>query len=34
MFDAKIKEKELVDKSNIFKLVKNSDFNKKLKSLA
>ena len=34
MFDAKIKEKELVNKSNIFKLVKNSDFNKTLKSLA
>ena len=34
IFDAKIKEKELADKSNISNLVKNPDLNIKLESLA
>ena len=34
IFDAKIKEKELADKSNISNLVKNPDSNIKLESLA
>ena len=34
ILDANIKEKELVDKSNISNLVKNSDLNIKLKTLA
>ena len=33
ILDANIKEKELVDKSNISNLVKNSDLNIKLKTL-
>ena len=34
ILDEKIKEKELIDKSNISNLIKNSDFNRKLKTLA
>ena len=34
ILDANIKEKELVDKSNISNLVKNSDLNIKLQTLA
>ena len=34
ILDAKVKEKELLDKSNISNLVKNSDLNLKLKTSA
>ena len=34
IFNAKIKEKELVDKSDMFDLINNSDLDKKIATLA